>query len=456
MRAAWWSLQSLFRFDGTVDRRLLSLAAAINVIVLINALLHSPFVGYDALDHLQDIRALAEGRLPSEEETHEFFVPPLPYAGPAMLRAAGVRWGYVVKLAQLQNVAWSVGLTLAVIALCRRLRADDRDLPFWSLVLVGTLPLFYKMFVFVRGEPLLAFLAVVLVERAVSCAQSAGRRAAPWPALGVIAGLCLLSKQWAVFVLAPAAAWLWWRRPADWRGLAAAAAIALAISGWFYASLHVRDGSVAAFNAPPAPAFRLANRSAEFRLDTGWPAMVRGPVRGALDDEHGVTPVVPLLYADSWGDYYGYWVVYGVEPGTGAWASGDNVPLDPRFTNRFRIAAYLGRANIAGLLPTLVMCAGVVAGLGGMLARRSAETAGAGLLATIVLATVAGYVVLLIGYPDLGAKPGYQLHLTAPLGVLGAMVVTSPSRLQRFLKVAIVAAVVHNAPLFVTRFVGFP
>lgn len=455
-RAAWRWVVCLFRFDGALDRRLLALAVAINGIVLVNAILHSPFVGYDALDHLQNIRALAEGRWPSEEETREFFVPPLPYAAPAMLRAASVRWGYVIKLAQLQNVIWSIGLTLAVIAFCRRCRAGDRELPFWSLLFLGTLPLYYKMFAFVRGEPLLAFLSVLLVERAVAYAQSAGRGAAPLVTIGVIAGLCLLSKQWALFVVAPVGAWLWWQRPAEWRGLAAAAAIALLISGWFYASLHVRYGSVAAFNAPPAPSLRLANRPREFLLGTGWPAIVRGPVREALDDEHGITPLAPVLYADSWGDYYCYWVVYGIESGTGAWASGDNVPLDPGLTNRFRIAAYLGRANIAGLAPTAMMCAGCLAGLRRLFVRSHVETAAAGLMAGIVLTTAAGFFVLLLWYPDLGHKPGYQLHVTALLAVLGARTLTIPTRLQALFKAAIVVAAVHNAPLFVTRFVGFP
>ncbi len=141
------------------------------------------------------VDVLSHGRLPGPDESTEFFAAPLPYALPALLYAVGTdRWGVVVKAAQLQNVAWSIGLTLAL----------------WTLLLLGTLPVYYKTFAFVRGEPLAAFLAVVAVERSLSIWASQGARRGQWLGLGATLGLLMLAKQWGAFVVVAVALFTCW------------------------------------------------------------------------------------------------------------------------------------------------------------------------------------------------------------------------------------------------------
>lgn len=432
------------------DRRLVCVVLVVNGIVAINAVRHTPFTGYDALDHIEYVTVLSTGRLPGPDDTSQFFVAPLPYVAPAALTALGVRWGAVLKLAQMQNVLFSLGLSLALVQLCRHLRPGDRALPVWTLVLLGSVPMYYKMFAFVRGEPLTAFLSVLLVERIVAYARHGGRlRDAV--VIGASAGMVMLSKQWGAFVVVPAVMWMMWRR-VSFSHMAAAAVTAVVIAGPFYASLWARFGSMAAFNVAAAPTFRVDNRTVHFFTDVSWPAIVVHPVREAFDRGYG-TPLLPLLYADAWGDYWCYWVVRG-QRANGGWMSGELAAVaPPALSNREEMAPYLGRVNLAGLAPTLVMVAGVALAFRRRLEGQSAPTV---LMALIVMTTFAGYVTLLLAYPDLGLKSGYQLHALPFLALLGAMALAqAPPRLGAALRVMILLAALHNAPVFFTRYDWF-
>jgi hypothetical protein len=154
-----------------------------------------------------------------------------------------------------------------------------------------------------------------------------------------------------------------------------------------------------------------------------------------------------VLYSETWGDYFCYWAVRA-DAGAG-WLTGDNAIAAPAaLSNRGAMAPFLGRANVAGLLPTVVMVAGLA-----MFARHR----GAGLLAAIVGVTLMGYLALLIAYPALDVKPGYQLHAAPLLAVLGALLLTQlPPWPRRLVQALVVAAAIHNAPLFVTHFPGSP
>jgi len=432
------------RLETTFGAPVLIAWATINLIVSVNAVQHSPFVGYDALAHLGYVETLSTGRLPSSEDTDEFFVPPLPYVIPAALAATGARWGLVVKVAQLQNIAWSMLLTAGIVALCRRLQPGDRALPLWSLILIGSLPLYYKMFAFVRGEPLLAALAVWLVERELAehpKAEWSRGGAVVW---GVIAGAMLLSKQFAVFVLVPVALWSLSRRRAWWPRMVMVTTIALVISGWFYASLHVRYGSPAAFIEPPFETTSWRNHPASFIVDPGLPALLRFPIRDGFGE---YAPLWPVLYADTWGDYWCYWIVYGVDTATGGWASGPLAAESP-VNNRDAIAPFLVRVMILAVPATLLMLLGVQRGLWPSPRRRDAA-----LPALIVISTLAGYVVLLYTYP-VGVKPGYQLHAAPFLAIAGALALTSlPGRTRIGTQVILSIAALHNAPAYLTRYI---
>ena len=72
----------LFHYDGRIDPIVLTLYLVINLIVLANSILHYPKIGYDAVENLNYIQILPD-RLPSRQDTYEFFSPPLPYFLPS-------------------------------------------------------------------------------------------------------------------------------------------------------------------------------------------------------------------------------------------------------------------------------------------------------------------------------------------------------------------------------------
>jgi hypothetical protein len=74
-------LKTPFLHNGKLHRSLLALFLAVNLLVAANALLHHPEIGYDANDHLLYMQVLPQ-RLPTDDDTREFFSPPLPYMCP--------------------------------------------------------------------------------------------------------------------------------------------------------------------------------------------------------------------------------------------------------------------------------------------------------------------------------------------------------------------------------------
>lgn len=159
---------------------LVGLYLAVNGIVLWNAVLHHPGVGYDAYAHLDYVATLAAGRLPTADDTRQFFAAPLPYLVPAALHAAGVPLGVAAKAGQLVAVPVSLALTFLVVELGRRLRPGSAFLGGASLLLLGMLPVYYKSFAMLRGEPYVALFTLLAVLLALVASAPAGARV-PFP-----------------------------------------------------------------------------------------------------------------------------------------------------------------------------------------------------------------------------------------------------------------------------------
>jgi hypothetical protein len=133
-------------------------------------------------------------------------------------------------------------------------------------------------------------------------------------------------------------------------------------------------------------------------------------------------------------------------------------------TNRYRVAAYLGRVNLVSLFPSALLAAGVAAGLGSaaaMTLRRpglSPDLAKAA-LGMLVAVSFAGYVLLLVMYPTKSGdtvKATYLIHLFPLAAVLGADLLDRlherAPRLGRTAMVALAAIAAHDVGAFLTRY----
>jgi hypothetical protein len=136
---------------------------------------------------------------------------------------------------------------------------------------------------------------------------------------------------------------------------------------------------------------------------------------------------LPILYAETWGDYWCYFLVNAWDPDTGAMFSGLTIQnaLGPDWpwavkSNRDAIGGYQGRVNAAALLPTAIMVLGLIVGFRQLLdfARNPAPgpaVSAAALLVVTVVVSSACYAWFLISYPNPETsdtvKATYILHL---------------------------------------------
>ena len=464
----------------------------INGLVLYNVVVHPPTVGYDAGSHLGYILTLAEGRLPTPYDTSEFFSPPLPYALPAAAYAGGLSWGLTEKLAQVLNSAASLGTVLVLMRLAQLIRPGKGRYTAAAAAVLALMPVYYKSFAFIRGEVWVTLFAALTAYEVVALSvKEQGRK--QWVRgairLGLWLGLAVLARQWGFMLWAAVALYfggLWWQRKrAQLRGVAAAGQIrgeprqvlqaalisgvvALAIGSWFYLHLQGRYDSAAAFNRSLQPTFSPANNPTSFYSGVGNGKLFTDPVRPSFPNE-----LWPKFYAEFWGDYEAYFLVYGRDLRTNKFLAGHFMEealaagapwLE---TNRAEMGATLGRVNRIALGMSALLTGGLLYGglffwrwLGGR--HRGRLTQAYAFIFLLISAAIGGYMAFLIMVPNPGngdtIKATYLLHIYPLLALLTAELmegIRGRTRLGYGLVwVMMIVTALFVAPTLITRYVG--
>ena len=198
-----------------IDWRIVAAFVFINSLVAVNAILHDPRIGYDRRSHFAYVEALAELRPVTLDDSEEYFSPPLPYVVPALLVRAGLPLFNAARGGQWVNLGLSIGVTLFLL-MAGAAVSESPALRLAALALLGSLPVYYRTFAFVRGEPYLAFFATVTVYLVARIYRQPTWNMSQAAALGLCLGLVLLSRQSGIsLVLAVALflVWLWVRSP---------------------------------------------------------------------------------------------------------------------------------------------------------------------------------------------------------------------------------------------------
>lgn len=448
---------------------------AVLLLALTNAYLHNPEVGYDADDYLEYIETVAHGGLPEKEWNDEFFTPPLPFVLPALIEIIfHFPFPTIFKIAQFINVLVATGSVLLIARICNRLTGGgdtSRDL---AIAFILILPVFFKTHAFVRADPYLLFFILLYIEQLVRVAQANVSLPAFSIQSGLAFGAVMLSRQWGMLVLPGVFlfAFLLLRMEKErWKGLLAAfafsGAIAFLVSGWFYISLYNRYDTLTPFNRNPNERFILRNHPRLFYIGTGGEELFTNPIRDSFDSQ-----VIPVLYSETWGDYWCYFSVYGKEIRSGDPVTGGFLRYALRRegweseieTNRFDIAPYLGRVNAVSLLPTAI--AVVSAGWGVLNAfrgisprRRDPLWIHITLFTAIIVSTLIGYAWFLIRFPDFHGdtiKTAYIIQIFPFIAILIGVFVERISRGRRWISWLILGVMLltmlHNAGAFITRF----
>jgi hypothetical protein len=441
-----------------------SLVVAINLLVLINNILHDPGIGYDAQSHLDYVYVMPY-RLPTPEDTSEFFSAPLPYLIPSITNLAGQELFGISdtefingRTAQLMNFLLSIGITFFLVKICRLIAPQNGHYAAASLMLLGILPVYYKTFTQVRGEPYVVFFTILIVYLILTNLQERdGSILKRGIYLGLALGLLGLSRQWG-FLVYPAIATFGillflQNKPAGreyFKSIAIAFMVAFLVAGWFYIRLYTKYGTVTAFNREERR-FSLSNQPPGFYRNTGLGDLLlfKAPTRPVFNNQ-----LLPTFYSEIWGDYWGFFVFIK-----------EAVPFYGNHANQAAINPYLGRMNFVSLFPTLLYGLGLWVGFG-YLARglrktdQTASSLALALLTLIIVFSAAGYFWFLIKYPEIPRgttiKATYMLHAIALLPLLTAAFLEK-LRAQSLRKYGFALAVcglifLHNLPGMITRY----
>lgn len=440
-----------FRNGVRLDPVLLALFVVMHAILLANAILHYSLENYDQEPHRQNARIWAELRMPLMHETRGIHYAPLAYWPTSLALRLGYDEKVGLKAAQISNVFYSSILVFFLLKLGDLCHPHGIWFKRAMLLVLATLPVYYKTFAMPRPEPMLAMWAVVAMYLAVRIFCFGYYTRPVFLAFGLTVGLMLLTRQWGAFLF-PAFGVLFLfglgSRTSDARrllfGLIMASAITILVGGWYYALLTAKYGSPTAFNSELMP-FSLSNKPLGFYFDWFPKAYFDHPVIYTMGDR-----MIPILLADTWGDYWGYWHVARPPFRTQESEVHDVVKV---------AVPFLSRVSKVSLVCTASLAVGWVTALGAGL--RNFQKNGVSLaLAIGILSTCACYFVFVVCYKNSSAiKSSYILQVFPFLAftygfMIDQMALRKP-RVSLALLTLYFAAALHQAPLFFTGKIKF-
>jgi 4-amino-4-deoxy-L-arabinose transferase-like glycosyltransferase len=464
----------LFQSNGKIDPIILTLCLVINAIVLANAILHYPKIGYDAVENLNYIQILPD-RLPIRQDTYEFFSPPLPYFMPSRFDILCEHYGstrlstyngsevslvcrtYDGKFAQGINVLLSIGTTLLLLMIAEQIKPGNRFFKISALMMLALLTVYYKTFSQVRGEPYLVFFIALSIYLINEVLRTTSFHYKLVIATGISLGLLVLSRQWGFFIF-PAIflliVWILiqdrqvgWLRTKQFFFITLLSAI---VGGWFYVHLYLDNGTFMAFDKrnsyPPTVEQALSFFG---KTDIRSSALYQAPVRPVFDHQS----FFAIMYSETWGDYWGYFTF--VKPGVASDKQG----------NQASIAPYLGQVNLVSVFPSLLLLASFVFGIIQIFRFRkplTLEETSLVFIALLALSTILGYLWFVYKYfdqTDLVVKATYiiQFFIAVLFLFAGFMeVIRKRSRwAYNVLLIILTLVFIHNLPVMITRYSKF-
>ena len=248
--------------------------------------------------------------------------------------------------------------------------------------------------------------------------------------LGVLLGLGQLVRAWSIWMLAVAVVVLGVAavvERATRRRVLVALSLAATLAAVTAAPWYVHQAtrySNPVFNRSQPDTFVLARRPLSFYVDARAPEVVSRPWSGSFDDRFWA-----VLYAETWGDYFGIW----------SWGPGRGDRTDA-------VDATLVRQSVLGLLPSALALAGLVALLGLALTRPKEDLARL-VVALPSVAAVASILFLAVVYPSSDGdtiKGTYALAAAPALALCFGFAVDSLAR-NRALGVGLAVVLVGNA-----------
>jgi hypothetical protein len=366
------------------ERRLPNVLSVLFVGAMAVAVAHNAFTypsvsGFDAGADIPYAKTLVEDwRIPTARNNN-YYTPP----GFFLLAGAAIKLGEQLgvddppQMGQLMNGILTIATAILLAILCSIVFPRRPWLRCAALGLFISLPVVLKTASMFHPQPLVAFLATLALVLAARMLSARRYRLSAAVVLGLVVGAGQLVRSaglwtFGVICLALLAAAVAERaeRRAALRALVVVGVVGVLVALPWYVYLQTRysnpifgrtsapsttavaTGLVPGRSALPAP-FRLfaaatpPSHKLWFYVDPGLPEVITAPHRAGI-----AVAFWPILYTDTWGDYFGYW----------KWGSIQK-PLTEPIENRLTLQ------SVVGVLPTFLAGSGWLALTGLSIAR---------------------------------------------------------------------------------------
>ncbi len=289
-------------------RSVAGLLVILSVVAVDNAFTYPAILGYDAAEHIAYARDLVHGwRVP--QGSGAFYTPPLFYllAGSATALGEALGMAHPEQLGQLLDAVLCIATAVLVVLLTTLLFPARRWLPSLALASLMAFPTVLKTAAMFHPQTLVTFLttaAVLVLTRMIV----RNRFGLGWAVtLGVLVGLAQLTRSvgiWIFGVSLISLAVVFAARKRERHAVAGALIVVLVVgflipAPWYFHLQRSYDSAVFGRGGSVIPRQRL---SVGFYVNSGLPETVTAPQRRDLAPDF-----FPILYADSWGDYFGNW-----------------------------------------------------------------------------------------------------------------------------------------------------
>ena len=390
--------------------------------LIYNVIYYDPTQGYDAEAHYNYFYFVSmylpqNFVLPTIENTREFFNPPLPYILPAMAQV--VCRNVITSADYISDCKLFVGtatqifqtilylLTLLFYLKSFKLLKNNNFLFNINLILmISLLSVNYRTISMIRGEPYILFFNSVLIYLLILLIKKDfNYKRSDIYLFGLLIGLMALSRQWA-FLLMPGyfliIKYLNNKSAKKYfKFISLAFVFGFLVSSWFYFTLFFEYGSFTAFNMDPIK-FSLQNQPLNFYnfFNKEASQVFSKPIRPNFSNQ-----LIPVLYSDLWGDYWGYFVFVSRDLASGR--------------GQMIIGDYLARVNIVSLIPTFIMLVGLY-----NFKKLKGSKAFHGYIIISSLVSFFGYLWFLVTYPELPTgdtiKSSYIIQLFHLIAIVSA------------------------------------
>jgi 4-amino-4-deoxy-L-arabinose transferase-like glycosyltransferase len=357
------------------------------------------------------------------ENTGQWYNPPLFYVTAAVIETATDKATHANadrahKAVQLFNVLLALGVAWFAFLTARELFPRSRTAQLGTLAFVALAPVFVRTAVAYHGQMLATFMSTAalyvvtraLVRRQVTLKTGLGA--------GLLLALGMLTRHFVLATTVALAAtllayWVFTRERGALRALGVLVLSVVVLTAPWYIHQQSRygDAFAASAKAPDKPFFD--RQPGAFYFGKPRTAVFTQPYRPKFDNRFP-----QVSYADWWGDYFLYYDVpsslRGSYAATAAASQRRNgsVPALPSRYDSERV-----RQSYVGILPTLLMLAGVIGLLVVGLRRRAAQLLAAPfMIGAIALEAIWVY----IGYPTSDGdimRATYLLTALAPLAL---------------------------------------